>query len=132
MSRILLDTSALSAFFHGHDAVAETIRRATRIAVTPVTLGELKTGFLGGSRPDQNRDVLRRFLAKPLVRTVLIGPETADRYAQISDFLRRAGTPIPVNDLWIAASAMQFGLRVVTTDRHFERVPQITVELHDS
>lgn len=134
MSRILLDTSALSAFFRGHRGIVERTRAAARIGLSPVTLGELRAGFRGGSRRQANQEVLRRLLASPRVRALVIDAETADRYAQIYDCLRRAGTPIPTNDMWIAASAMQFGLSVVTTDAHFERVPQIVVELqgHDT
>jgi predicted nucleic acid-binding protein len=129
MSRILLDTSAVSAFFRGNRAIVERTRAAARIGLSPVTLGELQAGFRGGSRHVANQEVLQRLLDSPRVRTLVIDPETADRYAQIYDSLRRAGTPIPTNDMWIAASAMQFGLAVVTTDVHFERVPQIVVEL---
>jgi predicted nucleic acid-binding protein len=129
--RILLDTSALSAFFRGHGGIAEAVRAAGRIAVTPIVLGELGAGFRGGSKHDANRNLLRRFLDSPRVRILGIDPETADRYALIHDSLRRAGTPIPTNDIWIAASAMQFGLLLVTTDAHYERVSQIASQLHD-
>ncbi len=130
MSRILLDTSALSALFRGHQAIADATRRADRIAVSAVTLGELKTGFLGGRQRHKNRELLQRFLQTPRVRTIVVDAETGDRYAQINDALRRAGTPIPTNDIWIAAGAMQFGLQLVTTDAHFERVIQISLDLH--
>lgn len=130
MKRILLDTSALSALFRGHEAIADSTRRADRIAVSTVTLGELKAGFLGGRRRDENKELLRRFLETPRVRTIAIDAETGNRYAQITDALRRAGTPIPTNDIWIAAGAMQFGLQLVTTDAHFERVIQISLDLH--
>lgn len=130
MSRILADTSALSAFFRGHEGVACTLRSARQIAVSAVVLGELDAGFRGGNRIEENRDLLRRFLASPRVRVLGVEAETADRYAQIYDSLRRAGTPIPTNDIWIAASAMQFGLLLVTTDPHYERVPQIAVQLY--
>ena len=132
MSRILLDTSALSAVFRGHEGIAEATRAADRIAVSPVVLGELHTGFRGGRQQEKNREILRTFLDSPRVRTVNIEAETAERYAQIYDSLRRAGTPIPTNDIWIAASAMQFGLRLVTTDALFEQVPQIALELHEA
>jgi predicted nucleic acid-binding protein len=128
MSRILLDTSAVSALFRGNRAIVERTRTAARIGLSPVTLGELQAGLRRGRRREANQEVLQRLLDSPRVRTLVIDPETADRYAQIYDSLRRAGTPIPTNDMWIAASAMQFGLAVVTTDVHFERVPQIVVE----
>jgi len=130
MSRILLDTSALSAFFRGHAGIVEATRAADRIAVSPIVLGELGTGFRGGGRLERNRELLSKFLQSPRVRTLNLDAETAERYAQIYDSLRRAGTPIPTNDIWIAASAMQFGLLLVTTDGHFERVVQISLDLH--
>ncbi len=130
MSRILLDTSALSAFFRGHAGIVEATRAADRIAVSPIVLGELGTGFRGGGRLERNRELLSKFLQSPRVRTLNLDAETAERYAQIYDSLRRAGTPIPTNDIWIAASAMQFGLLLVTTDGHFERVVQISLDLY--
>lgn len=130
MSRVLLDTSALSALFRGHEEIARTIAYADQVGVSAVTLGELKSGFRGGTRYQENRARLERLLAKPVVRAISIDAETAERYAQIHDSLRRAGTPVPTNDIWIAASAMQFGLRLITTAGHFEHMPQIVVELH--
>jgi predicted nucleic acid-binding protein len=130
VSRILLDTSALSAHLRGHEGVVEAVRSASRIAVTPIVLGELSAGFRGGSRYEENRDLLRRFQESPRVRILGIDVDTADRYALIHDSLRRAGTPIPTNDMWIAASAMQFGLLLVATDAHYERIPQIALQLH--
>jgi len=130
VSRILLDTSALSAFLRGHRAIVDATRTADRIAVTPVVLGELGAGFLRGSHLERNRELLRDFLRSPRVRTLGIDEETGQRYAQIHHSLRRAGTPIPTNDIWIAASAMQFGLVVVATDQHYACVPQIATLLH--
>ena len=131
MSRILLDTSAMSAFFRGHEGIVQSVRSASRIAVNSVVMGELYAGFRGGSKAEENRDLLRRFLGSPRVRILGIDVETAERYALIHDALRRAGKPIPTNDLWIAASAMQFGLVLVATDTHYRQVAQIASQLHD-
>jgi len=130
VSRILLDTSAVSAFLRGHENIVDAARAADRIAVNPVVLGELSAGFHGGSRHDDNLRILERFLRSPRVRILGIDAETADSYAQIYDSLRLAGTPIPTNDIWIAASAMQFGLQLVTTDAHYEHVVQISLDLY--
>jgi len=62
------------------------------------------------------------------VRIVEIDEETAERYAVVTDYLRRAGTPVPTNDLWIAASAMQHGLKVLTADAHYLKIPQVIAE----
>ncbi len=132
MSRILLDTCALSELFRGHSGIREAVAIADQVGVNIVALGELLAGFRGGTRSEANRARLDEFLHEPRVRTIGIDAETADRYAQIHDSLRRAGTPIPTNDIWIAASAMQFGLRLVTTDRHYENVAQVALELHEA
>ena len=128
MSRILLDTSAYSAFLRGHAGVQRRLQEVEEIAVTPIVLGELKAGFSAGKHTAKNREELARFLGSPRVSVLVLDEETSDRYATILHSLRRAGRPIPTNDLWIAACAMQHGLSVVTTDEHFERVPQILVE----
>jgi predicted nucleic acid-binding protein len=80
-----------------------------------------------GSRRRKNEAELRRFLGSPRVALLDVTEETAERYAVILNGLWRAGTPIPTNDIWIAASAMEYGLTVVTTDEHYRKIPQILV-----
>ena len=97
--------------------------------LTPIALGELDAGFRAGSRQKKNEMELRRFLSSPRVDVVAVDRETAERYGVILHALRQAGTPIPTNDIWIAASAMQHGLRLLTTDAHYRSVTQVIVEL---
>jgi predicted nucleic acid-binding protein len=130
MSRVLADTSAYSAFLRGHPGVAEALRVADEIRVTPIVLGELRAGHLGGSRRRTNDEQLRFFLASPRVGVLSIDEETAERYAVIVSTLRTAGATISTNDAWIAASAMQHGMTVLTTDADFLRIPQILVDHH--
>ena len=127
--KILLDTSAYSAFMRGHEGVLDLVQRAKQIAVTPIVVGELLSGFRLGKRRRKNHDLLDRFLDSPRVESLPIDEGTARRYSDIVDHLRREGTPIPTNDLWIAASAMQHGLILVSTDSHFRKVPQISKEI---
>ena len=129
MNRILLDTSAYSAFRRGHPQIQHRIREASEIQLNPIVLGELRVGFLKGTRLADNLAGLAQFLASPRVELVLVDGETAERYALILDSLRRAGTPIPINDVWIAASAMQHGSILLTTDPHFRSVAQIISEV---
>jgi tRNA(fMet)-specific endonuclease VapC len=131
VSRICLDTSAYSAFMRGHPQVRHRVREALQILLNPVVLGELRAGFLKGTRPRDNLAELAQFLASPRVEVLSLDDETATRYAFILDSLRRGGAQIPTNDLWIAASVMQCGAVLVTTDPHFRRVPQIVVETLD-
>jgi tRNA(fMet)-specific endonuclease VapC len=124
----MLDTSAYSAFMKGHAEVKLALQKADEIVLNPVILGELRAGFRAGNRFRKNERELQIFSSSPRVRFIDITQETAERYAVIVHFLRKAGTPIPTNDIWIAASAMEHGLRVVTTDLHYQKVPQIVVE----
>jgi tRNA(fMet)-specific endonuclease VapC len=128
MKRILLDTSAYSAFMRGHDDIRAILQEAEQITVTPVVLGELYAGFARGRHRRKNERELHLFLSSARVRLVGIDDETAERYAVIVNGLLAAGTPIPTNDIWIAASAMQYGVAVVTTDEHYEKVTQVIVE----
>jgi tRNA(fMet)-specific endonuclease VapC len=125
VSRVLLDTSAYSAAERGNEPLVDVVRRASEVVLTPVVLGELRAGFLSGGQRNQNEKKLAQFLELPRVTVVPMGEETSHCYAVIKTALKKAGSPIPINDVWIAASAMQYGLTVVTTDKDFERVPQI-------
>jgi predicted nucleic acid-binding protein len=126
--RLLLDTSAYSAFMRGHEIVKLSLQRAEEILINPVILGELRAGFLAGKRKRKNEEELETFLSSSRVRIVAIAEETADTYAAIVVSLRAAGTPIPTKDIWIAASAMEHGARILTTDAHYQKVPQVVVE----
>lgn len=128
MSRILLDTSAYSAYTHGHPDLQAPVRHASAVYLSAVVVGELLAAFLKGGRRRQNEARLREFTASPRVGVLDVDDETAVRYAAIWDFLRRQGAPVPVNDLWIAATALQYGLRLITLDAHFLRMPQVIVD----
>jgi predicted nucleic acid-binding protein len=127
-SKVLMDTSAYVAFLRGDPEVKEAAQQADEIVFNPVVLGELKAGFLMGKNEKRNRTILRDFLSSPRVIIIEIDEETSERYAVIVQSLRMKGTPIPTNDLWIAASAMQHGLKILTTDKHYLEVPQIMTE----
>lgn len=127
MNRVLLDTSAYSALMRGDERVVEALREADEVCLIPIVLGELKAGFMAGTRRRANEAILREFLDSPRARVIPLDEETSERYAVIVQSLRKAGTPIPTNDLWIAASAMQHGLKLLTTDAHFQKVPQIVL-----
>jgi len=128
MSRLLLDTTAYSAMRRGDRRLVGPLAEASEIVLNPVVVGELVYGFVGGRLEEQNRRLLREFLESDRVRVVSVDEETAERYAAIRDYLRRKGTPIPTNDLWIAASAAQHGLKLLCLDRHFKEVPQVLLE----
>ena len=128
---ILLDTSAYSNMARGNKEVFDAIQTAENIGVNPIIIGELLSGFAKGIHESQNIKQLERFLDSPRCIVLPIIKESAQRYAHIHATLRKAGTPIPVSDLWIAATAMEHGLTVVTLDKHFSRIPQILCRLCD-
>ena len=123
MKSILLDTNAYARFLGGDERVLDALGEAETTYLSTIVLGELLAGFKGGSRFQENRAHLSRFLQKPTVRPLAVGTETAEVFAQVTDSLKRAGTPIPMNDVWIASQAIETGSVVVTFDEHFRAVP---------
>lgn len=128
MSSILLDTSAYSSFMRGHELIKKRIQESEDIYINPVIIGELKAGFIKGSKKEINLRELEEFIGSPRVSIITIDEDTSERYAVILNTLWETGKPIPTNDIWIAASAMQYGLHLITTDAHFNYVTQIIVE----
>ena len=123
--RILLDSNAYSRLMRGDDQTAAVVRDATEVLMSAVVIGELLYGFRNGSRFDRNATDLRSFLDNPYVSFVPVGSITADRYSRIAATLRAQGSPVPTNDVWIAAHAMETGADLVSADRHFEAVSGI-------
>ena len=121
--KILLDTNRLSDALAEDDAVLDRLETAEEIHVPVVALGEIRAGFLAGRRPAQNEARLGWFLSRDGVSTIGIDSRVSHRYAEIHRALRRAGKPIPTNDLWIAALAIEHGLALYSRDAHFADVP---------
>lgn len=128
ITKILMDTSAYSAFLRGNTQIKQILQKADEIYLNPIIIGELLAGFSFGKKEKQNRSILQDFLLSSRVNIIDIDVETTERYAVIYRHLRLSGKPIPANDLWIAASAMQYGLKVITLDRHFLEISQIITE----
>lgn len=123
MRKVLLDTSAYAALLGGDEAVLNAIAEASEVFMSIFVLGELWAGFLGGRRARENRERLEAFLGKPSVIVIDATRDTAEIFGRIKDRLRRAGTPIPINDVWIAAHAIEHGAETITYDRHFTFIP---------
>lgn len=122
----LLDTNAYSAFRKQDDNVRAEMAIADGILIPVVVAGELLAGFKQGSRYQVNRRELEEFLAEPTVRLVQPSLATADWYSRIWAVLKRQGTPIPTNDIWIAAQTLDEGATLISRDRHFEHVPGLS------
>lgn len=122
MRPVALDTNAYAAFKRGEAEVLAVLRAAPDILVSTIVLGELLAGFAAGSREARNRQELAQFISTPRVRVAPLSEVAADSYALIYAQLRRKGKPIPTNDLWIAASALEHGAALLTLDAHFAAI----------
>jgi len=131
VTRTLLDTSAYAAFMRGHEGIKSTLQQAEEIYLNAVVIGELLAGFVRGRHRQKNQTELQTFLSSPRVGVLTLDQETSARYAVILNTLRNAGTPIPTNDIWIAATVMQHSLRILTTDAHYLKIPQVIVDFFE-
>ncbi len=122
MRPILLDTNAYTAFKRGDEQIIAVLAYAPSIIVCATVLGELLGGFAAGQRESANRSELTQFINTPRVRVVSCTAATADLYALVYAALRRKGQPIPTNDLWIAASSLEYGAALLTLDAHFQNI----------
>jgi tRNA(fMet)-specific endonuclease VapC len=119
---VLLDTNVYSAFFRGRAEAVELIKSATSVYLSVFVIGELLDGFRRGSRPTDNWRDLQSFLDSPRVKFLPATIVTADRYSRVVASLRAKGRPLPTNDVWIAAHAMEVGADLVSYDRHFAEI----------
>lgn len=121
-SKLLLDTSAYTKLRGGDERVAEAIAAARAVYVSVITLGELEAGALIGKRTAENRTALADFLSAPFVSVLPVTTEVSRLYGRLYAALRKAGTPIGTNDIWIAATALEAGAHLLTFDQDFARI----------
>jgi len=122
MNRLLVDTNIYSNALRGDGEIVTILQKANEIGISSISIGELLSGFKGGSKEQQNREELEEFLDSPRVTVYSVDETTAEFYAEILDGLRKAGKPIPTNDIWIAAVAFQYGFKLFSEDAHFSDV----------
>jgi tRNA(fMet)-specific endonuclease VapC len=125
VTRLCLDTSAYSHFKRGDAAVRAAITSARWVGVPTVVLGELRTGFALGKRRDDLEQELQTFLDHPVVHVLAVDDTASRHYAQLVVALRRAGTSLPTNDIWIASVAQRESATVLTYDAHFRAIEQV-------
>jgi tRNA(fMet)-specific endonuclease VapC len=123
VSRLVLDTSAYSHFRTGHHLVLDALARAEHVLVPVTVLGELEAAFELGTRSRENRRALESYLEETFVNVLPVTQAVARHYGRVFSSLRRAGTPLPVNDIWIAAATLDCGGTLLTFDRDFARIP---------
>lgn len=122
MKAVVIDTNVYCDAMRGEARASKLLRQAERILLPTVVFGELLAGFKGGNRERANKEQLIAFAATERVHTAPITTETAEFYALVIHQMRAKGTPIPTNDIWIAALTMEHGASLVTSDAHFSKI----------
>ncbi len=125
--RIALDTNRYRDLCDGDPETVTLIQEAESVHLPFVVLAELRAGFSLSRRGRENERVLQRFLMKPGIEILYARDATTRSFASLYRQLRRQGTPIPTNDLWIAALVFEHGLALYTRDAHFEHLPQLNL-----
>ena len=124
--RLALDTNRYTDLCRGNTDVVEKVETADEVWLPFIVLGELRAGFAVGSQGPRNEAVLRRFLLKSGVDVLYADEQTTHHYGNVYRQLRKHGTPIPTNDMWIAALVLQHSLTLYDRDAHFDALPQLT------
>jgi tRNA(fMet)-specific endonuclease VapC len=122
MKKILIDTNIYSRAMRGDREVIRILKKMEQIGISTISIGELLSGFKGGNNESKNREELDFFLDSPRVVLYPVDIVTSDYYSEIINNLKKAGTPVSTNDIWIAAVAFQHGLKLFTKDAHFSFV----------
>jgi tRNA(fMet)-specific endonuclease VapC len=123
--RLVLDTSAYSHFRAGHQGVLDLIAQAEIVLLPTIVIGELEAGFVLGRRERENRTLLAELLSEPFVSILPVTPSVAHHYGRLFADLRRAGTRVPINDIWIAATTLDCGGHLLTFDGDFDKLPAV-------
>ena len=120
---MIIDTNALSAIIDGDPDIKPLVQRAATVEISVITLGEYRFGILKSSKPGPGERWLRDYLH--LYKILPVTEETSRHYAELRLSLKRAGPPIPLNDLWIAAQCREYDLPILSRDRHFDVADEI-------
>ena len=127
MRRVILDTNVLIMFLRDPDQFIDELASYDRIVLTPVVVGEFMAGITATRIGEENMRALEDFMDNPAVEERAMTSETGEFYARIYRQLRQKGTPIPTNDIWIAATAQEYGCELFTRDAHFKNIEGLTV-----
>ena len=130
MTKILLDTNAYSHLFRHDERVLHALAHAHCAYMSIFVIAELLIGFKGGKKEFQNKMILEKFIKKPHVHMLHTTEETADIFSDIKIKLKQNGTPIPLNDVWIASHCIETGSVLITFDKHFNSVPGLRLWDH--
>jgi tRNA(fMet)-specific endonuclease VapC len=128
--KICIDTNIYSAFKKGNPKIRELLENTDEIYIPSIVMGELYAGFQLGTKLRDNIKDLKEFIEQPGIYVIDINDSIAERYGALIKILKDNGTPIPTNDIWIAATALENGGRIATFDIHFKSIPGLmTIEI---
>lgn len=125
MKVITLDTNSYSRLLRGDTLVLKELNTSNIIYIPVVVLGELFHGFYRGNLLNKNEQRLNKFLSKPVVKIANVTAKTSKIYGEIKNLIWKKGHPIPTNDIWIAAIAIETDSTLVTYDKHFLSIPNL-------
>lgn len=125
--KILLDTNAYSGFMGGNQIVLDYLVESEIVYVSTIMLGELFAGFRRGKKYTSNVEELKRFLSKDGIKTIDVTVETSEIFGEIKTELSKKGKMIPLNDIWIAAHAVETGSKLITYDLHFKSISGLRI-----
>ena len=128
MRTVAVDTCVLIDAVHGDMSFRRILAAADRILVCPVVYSEFMSGFDDTRRGRAAKEAFQTFLSLDYVEMPIIGKETGDYHSMLFKYLKEKGTPIPQNDIWIAASTLEHGACLLTTDPHFKGIPTLRTE----
>ncbi|HBE46269.1 PilT protein domain protein [uncultured spirochete] len=127
MTKILLDTNAYTAFMAGDQHVLSYMVDSEVVYISTIVIGELFAGFYGGDKVLQNKEELKIFLSKDSIKIIDVTMETAEIFGELKSALARKGRMIPLNDIWIAAHAIEYGSKLITYDEHFKNIDGVRI-----
>jgi len=122
VKRVLIDTNIYIEAMFGNPEIVQKLQKVDMIGLSAISIGELLAGFKIREKQSEQVSQFEEFLDSPRVELCSVTYSTADFYSEIYLKLRKAGTPIPTNDIWIAATALEHGFRIFTIDKHFQNV----------
>jgi len=126
MNGKLLDTNAVIALQKGVVGMVQLVKSSENVVIPAIVVGELLFGTLNSAQRETNMKVLEKLIdTNPIIPVDVM---TSRHYADIRLSLKQKGRPIPENDLWIAAIAIQYGYTLVTADKHFSYVDGLYLE----
>ena len=128
---VILDSNAIIALLDGNKAVARMLENVQQVLVPAIVCGEIDAGAQGDTKREKaTREAFAAFLAMEQVAVLPVMRKTGEFYARVFSFLKSAGTPIPTNDIWLAAAVLETGGLLITTDRHLLALPLVRTKAY--